>query len=51
MHLATKESFFVVAYGIKMLQPTYLALEEIYSKIEFNQGGEDLAKKHDWVLG
>ena len=42
-HLATKQPPFKVAYGVKPLQPTDLALEGAHSTLEFNQDGEDLA--------
>jgi hypothetical protein len=39
-----------VAYGVDPLQPTDLALEGVHSTLEFNQDGEDLAKKREQVL-
>jgi hypothetical protein len=50
MHSATKQSPFKVAYGVDLLQHTDLALEMAYSTLEFNQVGEDLAKKLEQVL-
>ena len=49
-HSATKQSPFKVAYGVDPLQPTDLALEGAHSTLEFNQDGEDLAKKREQVL-
>src|ERR1700738_4716477 len=48
--LATKLSPFVVAYGVNALIPTNLALEGIHSMLDFNQDGEDMAKKHEQIL-
>ena len=48
--LATKLSSFVVAYGVNALIPTNLALEGIHSMLDFNQDGEDMAKKHEQIL-
>jgi hypothetical protein len=49
-HSATKESPFKVAYGVEPLQPADLALEGAHSTLEFNQDGEDLAKKREHML-
>lgn len=49
-HSATKESPFKVAYGVEPLQPADLALEGAHSTLEFNQDGEDLAKKREQML-
>ena len=40
-HSATKQSPFMVAYGVEPLQPADLALEGAHSRLEFNQDGED----------
>ena len=49
-HSATVEFPFVVDYGVDALQPTNLALEEAHSTLEFNQDGEELAKKREQIL-
>jgi hypothetical protein len=50
MHLATKGLFFVGVYNVNAFQHTNLALEGAPSTLEFNQDGEDLAKKLEHVL-
>ena len=50
MHLATKGSFFVVAYGVDTLQPTNLDLEGAHSTPKFNQNGRNLDTTHEQVL-
>ena len=49
-HSATKQSPFMVAYGVEPLQPADLALEGARSTLEFSQDGEDLAKKREQRL-
>ena len=50
MHLATKKSPFVVAYGVDALQLANLALKRAHLTLKFNQDCEDLAKKCEQVL-
>ena len=40
----------MVAYRVDALQPTNLALQGALSTLEFNQDGEELAKKREHVL-
>lgn len=49
-HLATKKSPFKMAYEVEPLQPVDLALKGAHSTLEFNQDGEDLAKKQEQML-
>ena len=49
-HLLTKGSSFMVAYEVYALQPTNLAFDGAHLTLEFNQNGEDLAKKREQVL-
>jgi hypothetical protein len=49
-HLVTKQSPFKVAYGVDPFQPIDLVFEGAHSILEFNQDGEDLAKKREQVL-
>jgi hypothetical protein len=45
MHLETKWSFFVGAFGVDVLQPTNLAIKWAYSTLMSNQDGQVLATK------
>ena len=49
-HLTTKKPPSKVAYEVEPLQPTNLVLEGTHSTVEFNQDGEDLAKKQEQML-
>ena len=50
MHLATKVSLFVLAYGMNVLQPTNLAFKRAHLALKFNKDGENLAKKCEQVF-
>jgi hypothetical protein len=39
----------MVAYEADALHPTNLALKGVHLKLDFNQDGEDLAKKHEQI--
>jgi hypothetical protein len=49
-YLGTKKSPFEMAYGLDVLKPTNLPQEGTHLTLRFNQDGEDLAKKREYVL-
>jgi hypothetical protein len=49
-HSPTKDSPLKVAYRVEPLQLADLALKGAHSTLEFNQDGEDLAKKREQML-
>ena len=49
LHLATKGSSFVMVYKVDAFQPINLAFKGAHRSLEFNQDGENLARKHKQV--